>query len=210
MKKLLTICLISAAITTMTTNAFTASTLDNKKVNVSLLPSTSLSLSREEGEHLINMIDNSDVESIRVLINNGLNINATIVGDGNALIVATRNNNDTLVNELIQLGADIDQPSSNDGTPLIVAVQTNNLKLIKEFIQLGANIDKVAENDETALINASRQGNYDVVELLVENGANVNLSVQAQTIRGYEQRSPLKSAKTTKIYDYLIQMGAKA
>jgi len=210
MKNFLTICFISAAITTITVNAYTASTFDNKKSNVSLTPSTSLSLSPEEGEHLINMIDNSDVESIRELINNGLNINATIVGDGNALIIATRNNNYTLVNELIQLGADVNQPSSNDGTPLIVAVQTNNLKLIKEFIQLGANIDKVAKNDETALINASRQGNYEAVEFLVEHGANVNLAVQAQTIRGSEQRTPLNSAKTTKISDYLIQMGAKA
>ena len=73
---------------------------------------------------------------------------------------------------------------------------------------MGADIDAVTEHDETALISASHSGHFKVVKYLVEKGADVNLAVEANTVRGTELRSPLLSAKTREIREYLIAQGA--
>ena len=163
-----------------------------------------------KGERLIEMIHNTSVSGIEQLINDGLDINATIIGDGTPLIIAVRNNNKEVVEKLIQWGADINLPAKNDASPLITAAMNNHLALAEMLFLQGANIDTVIDDDETALINASRQGHYQMVKFLVENGADVNLAVTANTLRGNELRSPLNGAKTTEIRDYLVLMGAKA
>jgi ankyrin repeat protein len=163
-----------------------------------------------KGEILIEMIHNSAVGGIEQLINEGLNINATIIGDGTPLIIAVRDNNKKVVESLIQWGADINLSAKNDANPLITAAMNNHLALAEMLFLQGANIDAVIDDDETALINASRQGHYQMVKFLVENGADVNLAITANTLQGSELRSPLNGAKTTEIRDYLVLMGAKA
>jgi hypothetical protein len=48
-----------------------------------------------------------------------------------------------------------------------------------------------------------------MVKFLVENGADVNLGLQVNTVKGNIYRSPLNGAKSAKIRDYLLRMGAK-
>ena len=86
-------------------------------------------LPHDECDKLIEMINSTSISGIEQLINDGLDINATIIGDGTPLIIAVRKNKEKLVDELIYLGADINQASKFDGTPLIVAVQKNNIEI---------------------------------------------------------------------------------
>jgi len=162
-----------------------------------------------ENDTLIEMINNTAIADIEQLINYGLDINATIVGDGTPLIIAVRANNQAVVESLIQWGADVNKFAHNDANPLTTAAINNHLPLAELLLLQGAKVNNVVDNDETALINASREGHYQMIKLLVNNGADVNLAVTTKTQHGSEIRSPLNSAKTTEIRDYLIHMGAK-
>jgi ankyrin repeat protein len=154
-------------------------------------------------------IHTNDYQTVSNMLSNGLNINAQIEGDGSLLIMAIQAGHETMVYDLIDAGADVNQAVAADGNPLINAAMTNNVRVAQRLFDEGALVDAIVEHDETALINASRKGHFEMVKFLVENGADVNLGLQVKTINGNVYRSPLNGAKTTKIRDYLLNMGAK-
>lgn len=160
-------------------------------------------------ELLEQAIHGNDYQTISNMLDNGLDINAVIEGDGTLLIMAIQAGHEAMVYDLIDAGADVNQAISADGNPLISAAMKNNVKVAQRLFDEGALIDAIVEHDETALINASRMGHFEMVKFLVENGADVNLGVQVDTVKGNIYRSPLNGAKTTEIRDYLLDMGAK-
>jgi ankyrin repeat protein len=151
----------------------------------------------------------NDYQTISNMLNNGLDINAEIEGDGSLLIMAIQADHEAMVYALIDAGADVNQAVIADGNPLINAAMTNNVSVAHRLLDKGALVDAMVEHDETALINASRKGHFEMVKFLVENGADVNLGLQVNTVKGNIYRSPLNGAKTHKIRDYLLNMGAK-
>lgn len=160
-------------------------------------------------ELLEQAIHTNDYQTVSNMLGNGLDINTEIEGDGSLLIMAIQAGRETLVFNLIDAGADVNQAVAADGNPLINAAITNNVRVAQRLFDEGALVDAIVEHDETALINASRMGHFDMVKFLVENGADVNLGLQVKTIKGNVYRSPLNGAKTAKIRDYLLKMGAK-
>lgn len=182
------------------------SSIQNEALHFSLL-------TRSKGEMLIEAIDDNDLSLIQLMIDNGLDVNAPIIGDGNALIVAVKYNKTDVVEALIDWGADVNRASEGDGNPLIAATMHKNLHLAKLLYQNGADVNAIVKHDETPLINASRQNDYPMVEFLVENGADVNLGVNVLIYRDGEKtmqyRSPLNMTKSSKIRDYLLSKGAQ-
>jgi bla regulator protein BlaR1 len=170
-------------------------------------------LTRSKGEMLMEAIDNNDLSLIQLMIDNGLDVNASIIGDGNALIVAVKYDKKDVVESLIAWGADVNQAAEGDGNPLIAAAMSKNLPMAKLLYQNGANVNAIVKSDETPLINASRQNDFNMVEFLVENGADVNLGMDVLTVRDgkkiMEYRSPLTMAKSSEIRDYLVSKGAQ-
>ncbi len=165
-------------------------------------------LSKTLSRSLKEAVNNHNINAIKTLIQNGLDINRPIRGDGTALIMAVRQGDQQFVNQLIELGTDVNQAARGDANPLIIAAMTNQIDIAASLIQQGAELDAIVIGDETALINASWQGHYEMVKFLVEQGADVNLSVRAMLWDRLELRSPLKMAKTDQIRQYLIQNGA--
>lgn len=194
MKKLIIIGLMSATIFGATAGMVQSVADDLKPTHLELL---------EQAIH------RNDYQTVSNMLHNGLDINAVIEGDGTLLIMAIQAGHDTMVNSLIDAGADVNQAVIADGNPLINAAMTNNLSVAKRLFDEGALLDAIVEHDETALINASRKGHFEMVKFLVETGADVNLGVHVNTVNGNIYRSPLNGAKTTKIRDYLLNMGAK-
>eukprot|EP00833_Pecoramyces_ruminatium_P013328 jgi/Orpsp1_1/1187360/evm.model.d7180000057144.1 len=101
------------------------------------------------------------------------------------LIIAIRNEDESIVKYLIEHGADINNGSDNcicgatreEYTPLGVACMINNKFIIKCLIEHGADINGEIEewgNIYTPLIYACRKGNENLVKYLIENGADVN------------------------------------
>ena len=164
-----------------------------------------------DSERLIKAVTNNQFEIIEQMINQGMNIDVAVIGDGTALIMAVRRGNMEMVDKLIAMGANVDQPSKGDGNPLIVAVQHNDSAMILKLLQAGAHINNSVEGDETPLINATHHGYLAMVKLLVRHGADVNLAVTVNNTNGKAPfiRSPLNRATTESIRQFLIGNGAK-
>ncbi|NRA59383.1 MAG: ankyrin repeat domain-containing protein [Psychrobium sp.] len=161
-----------------------------------------------DSERLIKAVYNNQFEIIEQMINQGMNIDVAVIGDGTALIMAVRAGNMEMVDKLIAMGANVNQPSMGDGNPLILAAKKGRLNMVKQLLKEGADIDDQVAGDETALINASERGKLAVVKYLVAQGADVNLTIAVNTQQGVEMRSPLSRASTTAVKDFLISQGA--
>lgn len=165
-------------------------------------------LPNQEGTLLMQAVTQNDIETIKALQNDGVDINTPAIGDGTALMIAVATNNADMVEALLSLGADVNQSSEGDGNPLIVAALRNNFELAELLLDNGAQIDAIVPRDETALINASRFGYLGMVNLLINRGADVNLAVTTGMSDGYQVRSPLNQAGTSEVKDLLIASGA--
>ncbi|TQV77095.1 peptidase M56, BlaR1 [Aliikangiella marina] len=165
-------------------------------------------LTEAQSEYLITAVNYGDINMIRTLVADGIDINTPVVGDGTALIIAVKKQNITLVEELIAIGADVNQASRGDGNPLITAAMVDNLDIAKLLLANGADINAVVPGDETPLINATRRGSLAMTKWLVENGADVNLKVKTSAWDGFEIRSPLNMARTRAVKDFLLEHNA--
>jgi beta-lactamase regulating signal transducer with metallopeptidase domain len=154
-------------------------------------------LSAWMGRALIESIDEGDIDDVTELLDGGVDVNATVDGDGSPLIVAAREGKVAIVALLLDRGADPNLAVSGDGNPLIMAAREGHLEIVRMLLDRGAHIDQVVPEDENALIQASAEGHLEVVKLLVSRGADVNARAWAE--RAYERpqgewRTPLNMA----------------
>jgi ankyrin repeat protein len=107
---------------------------------------------------------------IRLLLENGANINQENKYGRNALFVASENGQETAVRILIEAGACV----NNEGgmTPIQVASEGGHKGIVEMLIKAGADVDL---GSEPALYCASDYGREDVVQTLILAGADVNL-----------------------------------
>lgn len=166
-------------------------------------------MERQQGERLLEAVKRNDIEEIQLLLNDGVDINMPVIGDGTALMIAVKRRDEQMVRSLIDLGADVNQASIFDGNPLIIAAKSDNIRMAQLLLNEGADVNSVVPRDETPLINATRYADLELVKFLVENGADVNLRVRTGIEDGYENRSPLNMARGQDIKDYLLVNGAK-
>ncbi|MFT6735018.1 MAG: bla regulator protein BlaR1 [Polaribacter sp.] len=167
----------------------------------SLLPS-------RDGKRLIEAVLYDDIEAIKKLQSEGVDIDTPAIGDGTALIIAVKQKNISMVEALLDLGANVNQSSRGDANPLITAAMVNNIAIAEVLIQHGANVNGIVPYDETPLINASRRGYLEMSQFLVAKGADVNLAVDTGVLDGSKIRSPLNMARNAKVRDFLIEQGA--
>jgi ankyrin repeat protein len=142
-----------------------------------------------------------DLESARLLVNAGANVNA-IAGDGkDALGLAIFNGNYELASFLIDSKSNVNQADTQGFTPLFWAVDRRNMEtapnfpwmvtadpmpLIKKLLDAGANPNALVNNTPrarmragsprivfaTALMRAAFSGDLELVKLLLSHGAD--------------------------------------
>ncbi len=151
-------------------------------------------------------VDSGDPAVIHQLIARGAKLDASVRGDGTALILASRQGKLEIVDQLLQAGAGVDVASPGDGNPLIMAAKAGHTNVVRRLTEAGADPNAVVAGDETPLINAARGGHLGIVEFLVEHGADVNLAVTLSTT---QVRTPLNQASNASIRSYLVGRGAK-
>jgi len=118
--------------------------------------------------------ENLDV--IKYLIKNGININLQTQGGNSPLNIAILFNNKNAIECLLTAGADINLKDSTGCTPLKKAVQENDsLDIIELLIKHGANIDEPDNDGWTPLMNAVYNDESKIARLLLTYQANVNL-----------------------------------
>ena len=153
---------------------------------------------------LIIAVGNSYIDTAKILIENGANINAVDIEGWSALSYAV-NNGDieiaklllenkakikdelliaikspivesriNMMKLLIDNKANINYTDENGFSPLNIAIESGDMELTKFLITNGANVNSLMQDGVSLIGYAIAQNNMDLLQILIENGANVN------------------------------------
>lgn len=124
---------------------------------------------------LFQAVEKSDVESLKKVIHEKVNINAQDASNRTALMIATYNQDVEAAKLLIDAGADVNIQDDMKNTPFLYAGAEGYLDILKLTIQAGADPTIVNRYGGTALIPASEHGYIHVIEeLLTTTNIDVN------------------------------------
>ncbi len=156
-----------------------------------------------------------DIATIRTLITEHADINASQPDGMTALHWACHHNNFELTKLLLKNGAKANSSNRYGVTPLSLACQNGNGEIVSLLLDSGADPNVTLTGNETALMTAARTGNLAPVKALLAKGAKVDAKerrgqtalmwaaaeghpdvVQALLDAGADFRSPLPSGFT--------------
>lgn len=153
---------------------------------------------------LIIAVGNSYIDTAKILIENGADVNAIDFEGWSALSYAV-NNGDieiakllltnkakikdelliaikspivesriNIIKLLIDNKANINYTDEDEFTPLNIAIEIGDMELTKFLITNGANVNSLMQDGVSLIGYAIAQNNMDLLQILIENGANVN------------------------------------
>ena len=153
---------------------------------------------------LIIAVGNSYIDTAKILIENGADVNAVDIEGWSALSYAV-NNGDieiaklllenkvkikdelliaikspivessiNIMKLLIDNKANINYTDENGFNPLNIAIESGDMELTKFLITNGANVNSLMQDGVSLIGYAIAQNNMDLLQILIENGANVN------------------------------------
>jgi len=134
-------------------------------------------VSQEEMDLALNWASQKGhLETVRLLVENGANVDAASSNGWTALMGASFNSNLEILRYLVDGGADVNAVTTDGYTALMWASQKRNLEIVRVLVERGgANVNAATTNGYTALMMASFIGDLEMVRFLVERGgANVN------------------------------------
>ena len=111
---------------------------------------------------------------VKVLAENGGDINAIKKFKGTPLMTAIWTKNESIFNFLLERGAKVDAQDNAGMTALMFAAWENQEGFIKALLGKRANIEARDEYGWTALMRAAFKGHTESVRALFEGGADVN------------------------------------
>lgn len=117
-----------------------------------------------------------DLDRIRVLIKDGVNVNEQQPDGATALHWAVLHDNLDLLDLLIKSGANVNLADEGSATPLWVATYNSNSELVQRLLQAGANPNIALALGETPLMTAASIGNHEIVNALLSAKADVNVA----------------------------------
>lgn len=147
---------------------------------------------------------NGNEETVKMLIDEGTDVNEFVHGEGTALYLALQHSNHEVAKLLLEKDADPNLGSRSDGYPIMMAIAAGDLDLVKLLIKKGADVNRKFPGDGSALIHACKYGNLLIAELLVDSGAKINMPVKGDG-------NPLIMASKggyLKVVEYLVKKGA--
>ena len=173
-------------------------------------------------EHLLsigydsNMVFNSDpiiiwaiqsksVECVRLLCDNGADVNAQNDYGMTALYSAAADGVYEIVKYLILKGAEVDKTSDNHVTPLMIASQCNHPEVIKILLESGADIENRNKDGGTALLDAIRSGCVDALNILIQSGADIDAVDKRGNGKAHNVRK-IRNKKTRGAVEELLGM----
>jgi len=129
---------------------------------------------------LMEAIKKNDSEIVKLLINNGANVNINDSNGISAFNLAALRNRREILNELLKNDCVlVNQLDLNGNTPLISLLKPKRsqylVDIIEKLIKRGADINLKDHSGNTALTYAIQNKNLEVIKLLVTNGGDMNL-----------------------------------
>ncbi|KAJ6526214.1 hypothetical protein DFH09DRAFT_1371675 [Mycena vulgaris] len=147
------------------------------------------------------------IDMVEILINNGVNPDATRTGNkgeyDSALQAASVRGHEEIIRLLLDHGADTDLPG-HIGTALQMAAFFGHKESVCLLLSRGANVDMEGGWYGTALIAATFRDNYAIVRILLDHGADVS----AKSGRFGTALDVASTAGRPGIHDLLIECGA--
>lgn len=157
------------------------------------------------GSPLIDAVKKQDLQAVRTLLKEKVNINAPEPDGFTALHWAAQRNDLQLVELLLGAGANVKASTRYNITPLYLAAMNGNTAVIERLLNAGADPNGTAEEGQTMLMTAALSGKADAVRLLLTRGAKVD------TKEPYKGQTALMWAAAegnTAAADVLLEAGA--
>jgi len=129
---------------------------------------------------LIDAVKSGSVESVRALLKQHVDVNASLPDGTTALHWAAEANANEIAQLLIAAGAKANAANRYGVTPLTLAATKGNAVLAESLLKAGANPNVTVGEGETILMSAARSGNVGTIKALVSHGADVNAAEQWQ------------------------------
>ena len=124
---------------------------------------------------LVDAAQNRDAESVRALLKQHVDVNASQPDGTTALHWAAHWGDLETVDALLREGANATALNRYGATPLSEAVHTGSGALVEKLLKAGADPNTfTTAQAETVLMKASREGNLEAVKVLLDHGAEVN------------------------------------
>ncbi|CAG2235291.1 unnamed protein product [Mytilus edulis] len=121
-------------------------------------------------------ISSKSIYVVKVLIQNGANIDYRGVEGATALFEASERGNIEVVKYLLSMKASVNIPTYRGRTPLFVAVQRRFLQIVTILIENNADVNLCREDGVSPLLRATIHGDAKLIELLLRNKADPNLA----------------------------------
>ena len=126
------------------------------------------------GSPLIDAVKKQDVQTVRSLLKQKANVNATEADGFTALHWAAQRNDVQLVELLLGAGANAKASTRYNITPLYLASVNGNPAMMERLLNGGADANGTSQEGQTMLMTAALSGKADAVRLLLTRGAKVD------------------------------------
>ncbi len=154
---------------------------------------------------LADAAEERDQTSLRALLEQQPDVNASQVDGMTALHWAVYHDDPETVDLLVRAGADVQARNRYDVTPLSLACTNGNGAIVKLLLKAGADPNTALPGGETALMTAARTGKLAAVEALLASGAGVN---HKDSHRGQTALMWAAAEGHTEVVETLIEAGA--
>ena len=145
-----------------------------------LLLASGLAVSAEDNLRLVDAAAAQDVAAIRVLVDEGVDVNSARADGVTALIYATHWDDLESVDLLLRAGANVNAADDHGVTALARACENASPRMVERLLDAGADPNAALTSGLTPLMTAVETGEINVVRLLLTRGADVN-AVTAET-----------------------------
>ena len=123
---------------------------------------------------LVEAVKKQDSHTARILLEEGVNVNAP-QGDGATALHWAAHWDDVETAEwLVRAGAHVNTADEHGITPLWLASTNGSVAMVEMLLKAGANPNSPLPTGETPLMRAARTGNVGAVHTLLASGADVN------------------------------------
>ena len=132
---------------------------------------------------LLAAVKAADVDTVRSLVDQGVDVNQTAPDGATALHWAAHRNDAGLVDLLLAAGAGVSAKNRYGVQPISLAAENGNAEVLEALLEAGADANAALPEGETVLMTAARTGNAAAIRVLLVRGADPNLrdSFRGQT-----------------------------
>lgn len=114
------------------------------------------------------------LDTMRILVDYGADVNAITYAENTALTWAAQEGRCNMIRFLLDCGADVEHPNNRGETPLICAAMSGNVDCVTLLREQGANLAaRTRATGSTSLHKAVQRGHYAVIEKLVHLHADI-------------------------------------